>query len=89
MNIGRISQVMETYQANNKRQVSQSRGKTGADEVQLSNEAKFYELAKKAAAQIPDVREDRVAAIAKKLEHGKYSVSAAAVAQKVMEGWLF
>lgn len=55
------------------------------DEISTSLEARYYALARKAAAQIPDVRDDKVAAIIKRMETGTYDVSAASIAQKMLD----
>ena len=88
MNIGRISKIMEAYQPHNIKQTQQKRGSVGGDQVQISSEGRYYEfhdIARKTAAQLPDVREDKVAAVAKKMESGKYNVTPAMVAKKLLD----
>jgi flagellar biosynthesis anti-sigma factor FlgM len=76
---------METYQSPQLRKSVQKRGNTGRDEIQISSEGKYFDHVKKLAAQIPEVREDKVAEMAKKLENGKLNIPAATVAQRMLE----
>jgi len=85
MNIGRISQVLDAYKPQPVRKPVQKKASSGIDEVQISREGLEFDYAKKLAAQISDVREDRVAAAMKRMENGKQDVSVPAVAQKILE----
>jgi negative regulator of flagellin synthesis FlgM len=85
MNIGRISQIAEQYHAPQVRKTVEKRTKTGKDDIQISSEGKLLDSCKKMAAQIPNVREDKVSALMQRIESGKYNVSAALVAQKMLE----
>lgn len=62
---------------------SASRGK--ADKIELSAEAKDFQIALKALAQVPDIRESKVADIKTRLKTGKYNVSAEEVASKIID----
>ncbi|MDR1704549.1 MAG: flagellar biosynthesis anti-sigma factor FlgM [Clostridiales bacterium] len=85
MNVNRISHVMEAYHAGARKPVPGARKTgTGRDEVSISREGRVFEIAKKAAQSVPEVREDRVAALAKKIESGNYSVPAASVVAKLL-----
>ena len=86
MNIGRISQIAEQYHAPQIRKTVEKRTNTGRDDIQISSEGKLFDSCKKAAAQIPNVREEKVSALTQRIENGKYNVSAALVAQKMLEG---
>ena len=57
-------------------------GKTG-DTISLSSFAKEYQLAKNAAAAVPDIREDLVASLGQMIESGTYNISPARVAAKI------
>ena len=47
----------------------------GYDEVQISAMGRDYQIAKQAVADAPDVREDRVAEVAAKVNSARYEVS--------------
>ena len=85
MKIGQINQIAEAYKAPQIRKTVQKPGIKGRDEVLISREGLEFDHAKKLAAQIPDIREDKVSAAAKKLESGSFGVSAAMIAQKMLE----
>ena len=54
------------------------------DTFSLSVQAEDYQLARKAVARVPDVREDKVDALKSQIESGLYSVSASMVADKIL-----
>lgn len=53
------------------------------DRLEISGRAREIDAAKDAIAQLPEVREDRVAALKAQLATGSYSVPAEAVAAKL------
>lgn len=55
---------------------------------QISEKAKQMAAAKTAAAQAPDVREDRVAELKKKIASGSYKVDANAIADRMVDDHL-
>jgi negative regulator of flagellin synthesis FlgM len=56
-----------------------------ADRTQLSEEARFHQVAMKALKNMPDVREDRVAELKKVIDSGSYQVSGKEIAEKMLE----
>lgn len=52
----------------------------------VSPEGKEYNAIRKAVANVPDVRETKVADIKARIENGTYNVSSADVARKILEG---
>jgi len=56
----------------------------GADRAELSEEALFYQEARKAVQEAPDVREERVREIKEALVKGTYAVPAETVAEKML-----
>ncbi len=56
----------------------------GTDGVDLSNRAKEIRSAQKAIGDLPDVREDRVAALKTKIASGQYNPSPEDIARKML-----
>lgn len=57
--------------------------------VNLSERAQDMKKAKEIATQTPDIREDRVAALQKMIDEGKYNVSSKDIADKMVDEELF
>lgn len=55
-----------------------------SDQLQLSTAGRDFQTAKTAVAAVPDVREDRVAAIKAKIDNGTYQVDTSAFAEKLL-----
>jgi negative regulator of flagellin synthesis FlgM len=53
--------------------------------VQLSERAQDMKKAKEIASNAPEIREDRVAALQKMIDEGKYNVSAKDIADKMVD----
>jgi len=51
----------------------------------VSSEGKDYQAIRKIVANVPDIREDKVARIKAQMENGTYNVSSADVASKILE----
>ena len=56
-----------------------------AANVQISERAKNIKKAKEIAMASPDIREDKVAALQKMIDEGKYNVSAKDIADKMVD----
>lgn len=56
----------------------------GKDEVDLSTQAKDFTSVKRILSDIPEVREDKVQDIKKRIENGTYNVSSKDVASKIL-----
>ncbi|NLU52790.1 MAG: flagellar biosynthesis anti-sigma factor FlgM [Clostridiaceae bacterium] len=54
------------------------------DELTISTIANDFNVALKALRQVPDVREDKVNEILKKMERGQYKVTSEDVAKKIL-----
>lgn len=63
-------------------------GKEATDIYDVSREAKDYNTIYKAVMQSPDIREDKIKAISKQIEEGTYNVSAQALAEKILSGYM-
>jgi len=57
----------------------------GATKVDLSPRAQEMKKAKEIAMAAPDIREDKVAALQKMIDEGKYKVSAKDIADKMVD----
>ena len=81
MRIDAYMQVSQIYQANKTKNAPKT-GKAGSrDSLEISSFGNAYQVAKQAASQASDVREDKVAA-------GTYSVSIEDVADKMADALL-
>lgn len=70
----KIGRVGEIYEATSKKDV-----------LSISNNAKDYQTALKALKSIPDVRKDKVEALAEKYGSGRYNVNGRDVADKIIK----
>lgn len=84
MKIDAYMQVNQVYQASKPRAASKS-SKVAAenDSLEISSVAKDFQVAKKAAAEAPDVREDKVKDIMERMKAGTYNVSIEDVAENL------
>lgn len=76
--------MMEVYAGNSYgKSVQESPKSAKRDELQLSSSAKFHQIAMAELKNVPDVREDKVAAIKASIESGTYRVDSKAIAEKM------
>jgi negative regulator of flagellin synthesis FlgM len=59
--------------------------KTDKDRVELSTEARFYQLALSEIKRAPEIRKEKVEALKAQISKGTYSVSGEKVAEKLLE----
>lgn len=86
MRINGIKNMNNAYKANRANRTSQtSKIKKEKDSVAISDLAKDLQIAKKAVKKAPDIRQNKVDAIKKRIQSGTYNVSAKEVADKIME----
>lgn len=57
-----------------------------ADQVVLSQRAAEIQTAQEAVAAMPEVRQEKVAAIKKRIEEGTYQIDPEAIADKIISG---
>lgn len=75
MRIEAYNQIAQLYSVNKPTQTSKtSRPGMGSDQVQISSLGRDMQVAKKAAAETSDIREDRVAELKSRIDSGTYSV---------------
>lgn len=86
MRIDAYMQVNQLYQASKPKSVSKSAKSVSAnDSLEISNFGKDYQVAKKAAAEVSEVREDKVRDIRERMKAGTYNVSIEDVAENLAE----
>ena len=84
MKISNISKLYKTYEA--KPVVSGKKIVSGEkkDKLNVSDQAKEFQTALKAALSSPSVREDKINDIKTRIDNGSYNVSAEDIANKMM-----
>ena len=86
MRIDAYMQVRQIYQATKN---APKTGKAGSrDSLEISSFGNAYQVAKQAASQASDVREDKVKEIQAQMAAGTYSVSIEDVADKMADALL-
>lgn len=88
MRIDAYNAVNQVYQTNTQAKKVTTDKKTSSDKLEISQAGKDIAVAKKAIAEAPDVREDRVETIKKQMAAGTYSVSLEDVADKMVDSFL-
>lgn len=85
MRIDAYNQVNQIYQTTTQTTLKQSGVKKQKDDqLEISQIGKDIHLAKKAIAEQPDVREDKVQKIKEQMKNGTYEVSMSDVAEKML-----
>ena len=87
MRIDAYTQITQVYSTEKKNNIKQNIKTTKNDEVEISQQGRDYQIAKKAVADTSDVREDLVAKYKSEIQSGKYDVSANDFANKVIESY--
>ena len=86
MRIEAYNQVAQIYKANKIAGTAKTAKASAArDEVQISSFGQDYQIAKQAVAEASDIREDKVAEVAARVNSGNYDVSADDFADKLLE----
>jgi flagellar biosynthesis anti-sigma factor FlgM len=83
----RISGVMglsEAYKPQPGTETRRARSEEKRDMYALSSQGQSYSTLRKALAAVPDIREDRVAALQAKFASGEYVIDARAIADKLI-----
>jgi negative regulator of flagellin synthesis FlgM len=84
MRIDALSKINQLYQTNDTRKVSKSQNGNKKDSVEISQMGKDFQIAKQAVSSTPDIRQDKVDEIKKKLESGNYEISLEELADKMI-----
>ena len=88
MRINGMLNSYETFSAAKdavKREEQAKSAKADNNLFSVSPEGKEYNAIRKAIANVPDIREDKVADIKARMQNGTYNVSSADVAKKILE----
>lgn len=85
MRIDAYMQVNQLYNTKKTRNASKPGTESAKDSLEISSFGSAYQVAKQAAAQTSDVREERVQDIQARMAAGTYQVSIEDVADKMAE----
>ena len=85
MRIDSMSQVAQIYKTTQAQSTEKTQKAKAKDEVQISEAGKDFQIAKMALQEVPDVREDKIAAIKSSMEAGTYEVNSSSFADKVIQ----
>lgn len=84
MRIDALSKINQLYQTNDTRKVSKLQNGNKKDSVEISQMGKDFQIAKHAVSSAPDIRQDKVDEIKKKLASGNYEISLEELADKMI-----
>lgn len=81
----KIQNVLQTYknQQVNKNGLKSSR-LNKKDQLNLSSEAKDFQIAMKALSSTPDIRKDKIEKIKKDIETGNYQIDSEKIVEKII-----
>ncbi|GMQ58058.1 hypothetical protein AN1V17_24530 [Vallitalea sediminicola] len=86
MRVNGIKNVNNAYKVNQTDRISKiAKVKNEKDSLAISDVAKELQIAKKAVKNAPDIRQDKVNDIKKRIQSGSYNVSAREVADKIVD----
>lgn len=84
MRIDAFNKVSQLYNTGSVKSTAKATGSSFHDKLEISQTGKDYHTVKQALANMPDVREDKVADIKEKMASGTYDVSMEEVADKLV-----
>jgi negative regulator of flagellin synthesis FlgM len=87
MRIEAYSQISKLYNTEKKSNVSETSKTSKNDKVEISQQGRDYQIAKKAVTEASDVREDLVAKYKKEIQAGTYNVNDNDFANKVIDSY--
>jgi negative regulator of flagellin synthesis FlgM len=79
-----VSQVQQNAQAA-ETEGEKGRDNVGEDNVELSQSARDLQSAQKALQDLPDIREDKVAALKQQIENGAYDIRTDKIAANMLK----
>ncbi|WP_058485996.1 flagellar biosynthesis anti-sigma factor FlgM [Defluviitalea phaphyphila] len=85
MKITRVNQILKIYNKNNTIRSEKINKSNGRDEFNISQQGKDFQTALEALSKVPDIREDKVNDIKRRIKSGTYNISAEEVANKIVE----
>jgi negative regulator of flagellin synthesis FlgM len=87
----KISNVYNAYNIYNNNIGNVKTDKAGnaakKDSFSISAQAEEYQMARKALANTPDVREDKITQLSAQVSANNYNVDANAIAESILMGW--
>ncbi len=87
--VNQVSGVSGVYNKQGVTRVEKSKETQGKkDEISISNSGQDFNTVMKALKEVPNVREEKVAELAVKVESGTYNAPEDGVADKLMENFL-
>ena len=84
MRIDAFNKVSQIYNSNKTSKIKKHTESSFSDKLEISQVAKDYRVAKDVLAQTPDIREDKVSDIKRRMESGTYNVNMQEVADKLV-----
>ncbi|MDN5352590.1 MAG: negative regulator of flagellin synthesis FlgM [Clostridiales bacterium] len=81
-----VQSVLNRYNKNVKKTESSEQLGLASDTVEISDQARAIQVAKKALSEIPDVRSEKVESVKSALQSGQYKPSAEEVVNKLLSG---
>jgi len=87
MRVEAYTHISQLYAAEKKSGIKQDIKTTKNDKVEISQQGRDYQIAKKAVAEVSDVREDLVTKYQSAIQSGSYDVSGSDFANKVIESY--
>ncbi|MDI9509917.1 MAG: flagellar biosynthesis anti-sigma factor FlgM [Bacillota bacterium] len=84
MRIEAYNKVSQLYNTSKVNKTNKTETKSFSDKLEISQTAMDYRVAKQIVAKTPDVREDKISEIKKRMEAGTYKVSNRDFAEKVV-----
>lgn len=85
MRIDAYNAINQVYNTKKTKNVANSSYTGGTDKVEISSFGQAYQIAKKAIAETPEIREDRVAEVKIRIKNGDYDVEDEALANMLIE----
>ncbi len=84
MRIDAYNAINQVYNTKKTKNIGGSSIKGGTDKVEISSFGQAYQIAKKAVAETPDIRQDRIADIKARIQNGTYDVDDEAFAEALI-----
>ncbi len=84
MRITNLENVTSVYQKSTNNAVTKQEKIEKKDKIEISKEAREYQLGLKKVNELPEIRQDKVDAIKKQIQDGSYSVDSNKIADKIL-----
>ena len=85
MRIDAYNQISQIYRTGGKSKTGKTNQVYGSDRVEISQFGKDFQIAKRAVAEAPDIREDLTTSVKSQIESGTYNPSTDELAAKLAE----